>query len=154
MNCQDVQSRLVAMLDGELGSDRAEAEAHLASCPACRERLESLRRTLGLIQDLPATAPSAGFEARFLERLDREKAGSWRRWLQVWRWPRPALVGAGAVAAGLVLVALLLQPGGSAAPGPEEEIVRNLDLYADYEVLEQIDVLEDLEVIETLEEEG
>ena len=38
MNCEEVQARLTALLDGELTADiAAAAEWHLAGCPACTQ---------------------------------------------------------------------------------------------------------------------
>lgn len=48
------REQLSALLDNELGEqERAELEAHLPSCAACRAELESLRRTRNLVRALP-----------------------------------------------------------------------------------------------------
>jgi anti-sigma factor RsiW len=62
-----------AYLDGELGADRrAQVEAHLAACPACRQELEGIRQLSTWLQGvpLPESLPSPGnFAARLAPRL-------------------------------------------------------------------------------------
>jgi anti-sigma factor RsiW len=50
MNCPDAETRLTALLHGELDRETAEAlDAHIASCPSCAERLSRLRETAALL---------------------------------------------------------------------------------------------------------
>lgn len=57
-------------LDGTLSRRRRHAvEAHLRGCGACRRELESLRRTLVLLSDLPRRELSDNFEAALQARL-------------------------------------------------------------------------------------
>jgi hypothetical protein len=44
--------------------ERAEAEAHVASCPSCREALSAYRSLSGALRELPVEAPSAAGTAR------------------------------------------------------------------------------------------
>ncbi len=39
--------------------DRAECEAHLATCPYCRDYLKTYRDTIGLLKDALAKTPDA-----------------------------------------------------------------------------------------------
>ncbi len=57
------------------GPERAELEAHLAECAACRVRLEAWRRTVGDLAEgvVPATPP-AGVRASLLDRVRSEAA--------------------------------------------------------------------------------
>jgi RNA polymerase sigma-70 factor (ECF subfamily) len=53
--CRELFERLSEYLDGELESGIcAETETHLEDCPPCRDFLESLRRTVGILNRLPA----------------------------------------------------------------------------------------------------
>ena len=53
---------LSAYLDHELtGAARQELEAHLGECETCRRRLEALRHTVSMIQELPPEAPPRPF---------------------------------------------------------------------------------------------
>jgi len=74
MTCADFD--LKGYLLGELGaSERAPLEAHLASCPACREELERLRWTQAALLTLR--------EEEIPRRIAfvAEPAPGWRRWL-------------------------------------------------------------------------
>ena len=52
--CRELFARLSDYLDGEVPAEiRAEIEGHLGACPPCEAFLESLRRTVGLVRDLP-----------------------------------------------------------------------------------------------------
>ena len=133
---------LVMMADGELPARRkADADAHLASCWSCRERMASLEatitgfvraRNLELNEQLPSAAgPRALLRAR-LEEAARERVPfSFGR-----------LAGAGAVFAAVVLVALVIfgttvnaegpKPKSGITPGETrpislEEVCRNPD---------------------------
>ena len=53
--CRDLFARLSEYLDGELDEVLcSETETHLEDCPPCRDFLESLRRTVALLDRLPA----------------------------------------------------------------------------------------------------
>lgn len=55
--CRDLAARLSEYLDHEIDPGAcAEIEGHLDDCPPCRDFLESLRRTVGLVRE---GAPSA-----------------------------------------------------------------------------------------------
>jgi mycothiol system anti-sigma-R factor len=55
--CRDLAARLSEYLDHEIDPGAcAEIEGHLDDCPPCRDFLESLRRTVGLVRE---AAPSA-----------------------------------------------------------------------------------------------
>lgn len=98
MNCADV--RLDEYFDGELeGADRAAAEAHLSSCPACRSELERTRSLESVLRSVPVgAAPDAD---RFVQSVRlRSRRTPWRPW---------ALAAAAALAA-VGLSALALRP--------------------------------------------
>ena len=55
--CRSLFERLSEYLDGEIDAEGcADLDAHLADCPPCREFLESLRRTVRLVQSDPSAA--------------------------------------------------------------------------------------------------
>lgn len=61
-NWEQQREQLSALLDNELGEqERAELEAHLPTCAACRAELESLRRTRDLVRALPQPALPRSF---------------------------------------------------------------------------------------------
>ena len=103
MSCADNRLLHSALLDGELAPDeRAQVEAHLASCPECTAELAALARTLGMLHALPAARAPLGFVDRVLEAA---RPMPWHR-----RWGRrlfqPRHVKLPLEAAAVVLVAL------------------------------------------------
>jgi anti-sigma factor RsiW len=109
MECGDLARSVDAYLDGEFDArERAEADAHLERCPACRALLESqgraraaLRASLREAMGPPATAgrAPAALRARIEASLARERRPIWRRLLS----PLP-LGAVAACAAGALLV--------------------------------------------------
>lgn len=77
--CRDLFARLSEYLDGEMGESLcAETEAHLEDCPPCRDFLESLRRTVALLDRLPAEEVPEEIRREVrdsLDRLRRERRG-------------------------------------------------------------------------------
>ncbi len=58
MNCQDVELRASAYIDGELNADeQAAVSAHLATCAACRAIVEDLTRVRNTARSLGPIAP-------------------------------------------------------------------------------------------------
>ncbi|HET6384235.1 MAG TPA: zf-HC2 domain-containing protein [Armatimonadota bacterium] len=74
MNCDKYSQLLSESIDGALGP-RAEAEArkHVQSCSSCRDELEALRRTVGLLGRFEPRRLSRDFDARLFQRLEAEK---------------------------------------------------------------------------------
>ena len=68
MSCADNRLLHSALLDGELEpAERAQVEAHLATCADCTAELAALARTLGMLHALPAARAPLGFVDRVLE---------------------------------------------------------------------------------------
>jgi hypothetical protein len=68
MSCADNRLLHSALLDGELApAERAQVEAHLATCVECTAELAALARTLGMLHALPAVRAPLGFVDRVLE---------------------------------------------------------------------------------------
>lgn len=82
--------------------ERAEAMAHLQSCPACRQHLRELALTADALVGLVADSePPIGFEGRVLERLGlSSKRPLWRRVVARYRFALPAAAAAAALAFG------------------------------------------------------
>jgi len=60
MECRRNPENIAAYVDDELGpAERAELEAHLADCTACREQVAAERRLGELFAALPALHASA-----------------------------------------------------------------------------------------------
>jgi anti-sigma factor RsiW len=109
MECGDLARQVDAYLDGEFDvRERAEVDAHLASCPACRSLFETQGRLRAALRERLREAmapPSAAgrappaLRARIEASLARERRPLWRRVLS------PLSIGAlAACAAGALLV--------------------------------------------------
>ncbi len=143
---------LTALLDGALApARRAEVEAHLAGCPACRAERDRLAGALAALGALPAPPePSPTFSARLAARLAREpepRAGALAR-LLAWRW-RLAVPVAGLAAAAAVAVLTVRHQRAEAA------LADDLALLQDYEAvasLGEVESAEDAAVVASLHE--
>lgn len=109
MECGDLARQVDAYLDGEFDTrDRAEVDAHLAICPACRSLIETQGRLRAALREKlreAMTPPSscgrapAALRARIEASLARQRRPLWRRALS------PLPLGAlAACAAGALLV--------------------------------------------------
>jgi anti-sigma factor RsiW len=125
MSCETVRSLLPALAGGELGGrsdDATSCAEHLAGCPDCTDRLESLRRTILLARRVGKREPlPAGFAAALHLRLAHEppprqplRAQLWRMLESLGLYSRLRL-GALAAAAGLLLL-LAVGPTRRSAP--------------------------------------
>ena len=101
MSCTKMEERILAYVDGRLkDSERSETEKHLASCAACRVRVNEFRSVGELLDELPLVEPSPAFDVRVRARVAAEPVKpSWWAWLR----PSPRI----AFAASALLVATL-----------------------------------------------
>lgn len=77
MRCEEIRSLLSAYLDGELEPVELQAvEGHLPDCSRCRDELELLRGTVGLVRSLPEEELPEGFSERLRHHLAGKKP--WR----------------------------------------------------------------------------
>jgi predicted anti-sigma-YlaC factor YlaD len=164
MNCDQIRELLPDVAAG-MDSGGAEVQAHVASCAGCAAKLTGLRQTMALLDEWQAAEPSAYFDTRLQARLREEMArpvarASWLHWLRV-----PAM----AASFALVLVAgtvvfhtqSMFFPGDEAkleirvptpsvpaevgsAVGDLQALERNNELYADFDVLDELQVQNDV----------
>lgn len=130
----------------------AEMQAHLKSCSTCAQQLAEFRQTMALLDEWRAPEPTPYFDTRFAARLREEKAGEQSRGWLAWL-PRPVLA---AVATVVVALAVGLyvgkarygNPDNAIAPVPAavgsavsdlEALDKDSDLYADFDVLDELD---------------
>jgi hypothetical protein len=72
MQCRDITHRLIELLDGTIHENdrRRSIEAHLATCQACRQEFEALRKTLGLVEQAGAiVSPGEQFWVNYLPQV-------------------------------------------------------------------------------------
>jgi anti-sigma factor RsiW len=94
------------MLDGRLAArERAELEAHLATCPECQARWAAFQQVDWVLSNAATFAPTPGFVNRFAARLAQQQVELARR-------ARRERTGAwvGVFATGLAALALLVVP--------------------------------------------
>ena len=159
MNCNGVREFLPDVATGVVAAS-AETQAHLRQCPHCAAQLETLRRTFNLLDQWRVPEPSSYFDTRLFARWRAEKTAPARPWLAWLR--RPALA---ASLAALFFVGISFFLGGrslndspsavtswemnvTAQPGTAvgdlQALDKNHDLYADFDVLDQLQVQHDV----------
>ena len=164
MDCKEIRERLPDLAAG-METPTPEVEKHLASCDACSAQLRDFQKTMALLDEWQAPEPSPYFDTRLQARLREEMARPpvrWYSWLTQGRLMRPAL--AMTVAAVLFTAVLAIgnwshllqtetiatkppalglpvQPG--TAVGDLQALEKNADLYADFDVLDELQVQDD-----------
>lgn len=143
---------LTALLDGALTpARRAEVEAHLGGCAACRAERDRLAGALALLGALPAPPePSPFFAARLAARLAAEPAppAGLLGWLRASRW-RLAVPAAGlAAAAAVALLAVRHQRAEELALAADLDLMENYELVAS---LGDVETREDAAVVASLD---
>jgi Putative zinc-finger len=145
--------------------DRQEVNRHIASCKDCAAHLQELQQTMALLDEWQVPEPSPYFDTRMQARLREERreemarpSASWFNWLPRSAWAMSislaALLFAGALAIGIggksytyqaetirtdvPSLGLPVQPG--TAVGDLQALDRNDDLYADFDVLDELQV--------------
>jgi hypothetical protein len=75
MTCNKIESRLPAYLEHLLSPEEKETiEGHLASCADCSRVCEAIRKTQGIVQNLPEVEPPPFFEQRIMSGVREEAA--------------------------------------------------------------------------------
>ncbi len=133
MSCERMESQILAYMDGRLkNSERAEAEKHFATCPACRVRANEFRSVSDLLGELPMVEPTQAFDVRVRARVAAEPVKqSW------WAWLRPApriTFAASALLLAMLWVGYRSQPVVPLPINPED---------ADASMMQDISVMED-----------
>jgi hypothetical protein len=86
-NCADIVQFIARRADDGESIDtavRADVDAHLSACEACRAALETQRSVSAVLRLRPVDRVSPGFAARLAERLDEASGwfgiADWRAW--------------------------------------------------------------------------
>jgi len=146
MNCEWMESQLIAYLDGRASvRERREVDQHLAACAACRERVEGFRGVMKLLEEAPAAEPSAWFDARLRQRIAAEPPPSFWSGMVAWLpQPRLALATLALIAVGY-WAAMAPRPNLPApvAMNEQEEfhMIKNMQVLENYEMLKDLDAL-------------
>ena len=144
MNCNDVRENLIELVTPGQGQAASAVSAHVSQCSACARELESLRKTMALLDEWKVPEPSPYFMTRMGAKVreEREKKASAKLldWLR-----RPAL----AVPLATVLVVggityQVLRPTQTIAPaagtavGDLQDLEKNHDLYVNSDLLDEV----------------
>jgi anti-sigma factor RsiW len=164
MNCNEIRELLPDLAAG-MSAGTPEVEKHIAACAACAAKLQGFRQTMALLDQWQAPEPSPYFDTRLQARLREEMGHPSAGWLQ-WLWrPAWAMALAAVLLAGAIVVgtksyrmsyltqteainveapklSVPVLPG--TAVGDLQALDRNNDLYADFDVLDELQVQDDV----------
>jgi anti-sigma factor RsiW len=136
-----MENKILGYVDGRLKeSERLEMEKHLATCAACRVRVNEFRAVNVLLDELPVIEPSAAFDIRMLARVAAEPAKqSWWAWFA----PSPRAVLAAAM---LLLAAVWIGSRSeiSLSAADIEKINQNMQVLENYDVISDFAPLSEL----------
>ena len=164
MNCNQVRELLPDLAAGMgEGEGMQDVHTHIASCSACAAKLQGFRQTMALLDQWQAPDPGPYFDTRLGARLREEMARPAAGWLHWVRRPAVALSLAAVMVAGAVVIGnrdalyrgkteelaiVIPTPGVPAAPGTAvgdlQALEKNDDLYADFDVLDQLQVQDEV----------
>ena len=153
MKCDEIKEMMLDVAAGA-GEATPAMNEHLRGCADCSGQLAGMRQTMALLDEWQAPEPSPYFDTRLAARMREERAKPERSaWL--WWFRAPALAGALALA--------LLMAGGVnwfgrspvVPPGPQAQLGtavgdlqvldKNADLYANFDVLDDLQVQPDVD---------
>ena len=139
MNCNNIRENLIELLAD--GPASPEIKAHVAQCSACAQELESLRKTMLLLDEWEAPEPSPYFltrlKAHAREERETSRSAVWTRL----RRPALALSLAAVLAVGGVTYQMLrsTEPvSDSGAVSDLESLDKNHDLYVNSDLVDDV----------------
>ena len=142
MGCGRMENRILPYVDERLKEgERREVEKRLATCAACRLRVNEFRAVSGLLDELPVIEPSAAFDVRMQARVAAEPVKqSWWTWFA----PSPRAV----LAASMLLLATVWlgsrPPDSSLSAADIDKIDQNMQALENYDVISDFAPLSEL----------
>jgi len=142
MGCGRMENRILPYVDERLKEgERREVEKHLATCAACRLRVNEFRAVSGLLDELPVIEPSAAFDVRMQARVAAEPVKqSWWTWFA----PSPRAV----LAASMLLLATVWlgsrPPDSPLSAADIDKINQNMQALENYDVISDFAPLSEL----------
>ncbi|MBS7219726.1 MAG: zf-HC2 domain-containing protein, partial [Oscillospiraceae bacterium] len=125
LSCEEALEQMSQALDGPLtGEEQGELEAHLASCPGCREDWAALRELHQAMGDLEETQAPEGFAGRVMDRIREEVRPA--KVVPLWR--RPQWKAAAGLAACVVICVGLYHSTNLSGVGTSGNIAAEPDL--------------------------
>jgi anti-sigma factor RsiW len=153
MKCDEIKEMMLDVAAGA-GEATPAMNQHLRGCAECASKLAGIQQTMALLDEWQAPEPSPYFDTRLAARMGEERAKPERA---AWRWWFPAPVLAGALALALLMAGgvrwfgrgTLPPPGPQAqlgtAVGDLQVLDKNEDLYANFDVLDDLQVQPDVD---------
>ena len=154
MKCEEIRARMPDVAAG-FSQPTSDESNHLAGCAACAEQLKGMRATMSLLDEWQAPEPSPYFDGRLQARLREEMAKPQAGWLHWFR--RPVLAAALTVIMGVGIGLFFthgngpVQPpasnadvGPGSAVGDLQTLEKNNDMYANFELLDDLDLQPDV----------
>jgi len=150
MKCEEIRERMPDVAAG-LSEITSGENDHLASCSACAAQFKAMRATMSLLDEWQTPEPSPYFDVRLQARLREEMAKPQTGWMHWFR--RPVLAAALTVIMGVGIGIVFMRgdrvhpaeiPIADIGPGSAvsdlETLDKNHDMYADFELLDDLDV--------------
>lgn len=138
MNCKDMKENLIELLT-EGQADPAVA-THVKECSACAEELESLRKTMSLLDEWEAPEPTPYFLTRLQAHVREEqgkKPEGWLAWVRQ-PWLATALAAVLVVGSGVYLMINKPPEVQVGAVTDLESLDKNHDLYVSTDLLDEL----------------
>jgi anti-sigma factor RsiW len=154
MKCDEIKEMMLDVAAGA-GEATPAMNEHLHGCAECATKLAGMRQTMALLDEWDAPEPSPYFDTRLAARMREERAKPERSvWLSWFR--APALAGALALVLMVAGGVKWFSGGGSLPPGiPQAQLGtavgdlqvldKNADLYANFDVLDDLQVQPDVD---------
>lgn len=147
MNCNEVRENMIDVLAGGLAAP--EVMEHFRQCNVCATELESMRKTMSLLDEWEVPEPSPYFLTRLNAHVREERGKAPASGLLAWmRRPALAVSLAAAMVAGSAVYTVLHQgpdSGGMVDPAPQGTAVADVEvLDRNHEVLVNTDLLDEL----------
>ena len=133
MQCNDIQEKLSAYMDGDISSEeRRLIEEHLKSCQQCNETLADLRKTTEYVRDLGDIEPPAWLTQKIMTKIRSEAGREKSLWQKLFypihiKLPVEAAV-AVLLAVTTVYIFKTMQPEIKLAKAPVEEMTSRIPL--------------------------
>lgn len=159
MKCKQIRELMPDLAAG-VNAGTGEISQHLRGCAECASKLEEMRKTMALLGEWRVPEPSPYFDVRLQARLREEMAQPAQGWLHWIRRPALAIALTLLLAAGVSVVRTKNGSMGtqanlavgiwqtSAEPGTAvgdlQALDKNHELYADFDVLDDLEVQQDV----------
>jgi predicted anti-sigma-YlaC factor YlaD len=156
MKCEEIRVRMPDVAAGFSDATAAESN-HLASCTTCAEQFKAMQQTMNLLDEWQVPEPLPYFDMRLQARLREEIAKPQAGWALRW-FRQPVIAAALTVIMGIGVGMFFSQgprihnsqpiladnSGPGTAVGDLQTLDKNHDLYANFDLLDDLDLQQDV----------